>query len=110
MRHYLRKWLGIDFLEDRIDAKGEDIGKLLKRVQELEDETNLYSGSTNRQYGLKENVWALIEHLELCPEETFEVIPSIIKEDTERHFKLVPRGTPPPLHKVTRRQNRFPEL
>jgi len=98
MKRLFKRWLGIDKLatDFRLDEQFRQLEELRKRVKELESEAILYGGSMPMPRGVKEHVWALIEYLNLRPDETFEVTPSIVEEKTERHFRLVPRSSPEP--------------
>ncbi len=101
MKRFLQRWLGIDDIEGRLDVLG--ITALKGRVYDLECEVTLYGGTTGKHGGIKEHIWAMTEHLNLRPQETYEIIPTIVNEETVRHFKLVPRDAPYPEFAVTRR-------
>lgn len=92
MKKILQKWLGIADNKAGIQANKHSINTLSEWVEEIKNEQIMYSGGTVQQRGVKEHVNALIEYLELRPQETFLNEAKVIEENVRREFKLVKRN------------------
>jgi hypothetical protein len=89
MRKLIKKWLGVDKIENKIQTLEMQNTFLYERLEKYKDGGSVFNGEAVTNDSLKEFVYGIAKYLKLKPKRTFKEVPEITTTKNERVYEVI---------------------